>query len=314
MEFLTQYGLFLLKALTIVVALLFLVAGFCAISRKPKAKLDITYLNEQHENVKNRMENEILGKKLKKKKIKQKDKTTKPSLYLIDFNGDIKASQVDALREEVSAVLSIATKHDEVVVRVESAGGTVNGYGLAASQLQRIRDRNIPLSVCIDKIAASGGYLMACVANQIIAAPFAILGSIGVVAQMPNFHRWLQKNDIDVELLTAGEYKRTITLFGKNTEKGRQKFQEDLEGIHQVFRNYIIMNRGLVDIDEVATGEHWLAKDAMNLKLVDKLQTSDEYLSEKLNSFNAYKIKVLCKQSLLTKLLKPAMKLFHPWA
>ncbi|MDP3704762.1 MAG: protease SohB [Legionellaceae bacterium] len=314
MEFLTEYGLFLLKAFTIVVALLFLVAGLCAVSRKPKPKLEITYLNEQYEDIKNRMEKETLGIKSKKKKKKKKEKEDKPSLYLIDFSGDIKASQVDELREEVSAVLSVATQRDEVVVRVESPGGTVNGYGLAASQLQRIRDRNIPLTVCIDKIAASGGYLMSCVANQIIAAPFAILGSIGVVAQMPNFHRWLQKNDIDVELLTAGEYKRTITLFGKNTEKGRKKFQEDLEGIHQVFRNYIMMNRDIVNIDEVATGEHWLAKDALDLKLVDALQTSDEYINQKISTFNAYKIKMLCKQSLVTKLLKPTMKLLHPWA
>lgn len=190
----------------------------------------------------------------------------------------------------------------------------MNGYGLAASQLQRLRDRNIPLTVCIDKIAASGGYLMACVANRIIAAPFAIIGSIGVVAQLPNFHRWLKKHNIDVELLTAGEYKRTLTLFGENTEKGREKFQEDLEKIHDAFKSAVLSNRGQLNINQVSTGEHWLAKDAFDLKLVDSLKTSDDYLAEKMQDFNAFKIAVHGKKSMMEKLLKPAMKLIHPWA
>ena len=311
MEFLAQYGMFLLKSLTLVIALLILVGGILSLGRKPKPKLEITSLNKQYDEINNRMQKEILGKKPKKKK---KDKTVKPSLFVLDFTGDIKASQTDQLREEITAILSIATKGDEVVLRLDSPGGSVNGYGLAASQLQRIRDKQIPLTVCIDKIAASGGYLMACVANHIIAAPFAIIGSIGVVAQMPNFHRWLKKNDIDIELLIAGEYKRTLTLFAENTDKGRKKFKEDLEKIHQQFREYVLNNRQQLDIDKVATGEHWLAVDAFNLRLVDALKTSDEYLNDKMQSFNGFKIAIHGKQTLIAKLLKPAMKLLHPWA
>lgn len=162
-------------------------------------------------------------------------------------------------------------------------------------------------------MAASGGYLMACVADKIIAAPFAIIGSIGVVAQIPNFHRWLKKHDIDVELLTAGEYKRTLTLFGENTEKGRKKAQDDLEKIHAAFRNYVGANREQLNIDEVSTGEHWLAKDAFDLKLVDKLCTSDDYLLERITHYKAFKLIVPPKASLANKLLKPAMRLMHPW-
>ncbi len=311
MDFLAQYGMFLLKALTLVIAILLLFAGIFSLGRKSKPKLEIISLNEQYDEVKNRMLKEVLGKKPEKKK---KDKTTKPSLYVIDFSGDIKASQVEQLRDEVSAVLSVATATDEIVVRLESPGGAVNGYGLAASQLQRLRDKEIPLTVCIDKMAASGGYLMACVANRIVAAPFAIIGSIGVVAQIPNFHRWLKKNDIDMELLTAGEYKRTLTLFAENTDKGRKKFQEDLEKIHQNFRNYVLENRQQIEIDKVSTGEHWLARDAFDLRLVDALKTSDEYLNSKMQTFNCYKIMAHGKQSLVSKLLKPATKLLHPWA
>jgi serine protease SohB len=311
MDFLAQYGMFLLKSFTIVIALLLLVGGIFSLGRKPKPKLEITSLNKQYDEIQHRMQKEISGKKPAKKK---KDKTAKPSLYVIDFNGDMKASQVDQLRDEITAILSVATPTDEVVLRLESPGGAVNGYGLAASQLQRLRDKEIPFTVCIDKIAASGGYLMACVANRIIAAPFAIIGSIGVVAQIPNFHRWLKKNDIDMELLTAGEYKRTLTLFSENTDKSRKKFQEDLEKIHDKFRDYVLENRQQIDIDQVATGEHWLARDAFDLRLVDSLKTSDEYLNDKMAGFNVNKIAIHGKQTLIAKLLKPAAKLLHPWA
>lgn len=311
MEFLSQYGLFFLKALTVVVAFLVIFAGFFSMSRKPKPKLEISSLNEHYEHVHSLMNKEILGKKTPKKK---KNKNSKqPTLYVLDFHGDIKASQVEQLRDEITAILCTAQPEDEVLVRLDSPGGVVNSYGLAASQLQRIRDRKIPLTVSIDKIAASGGYLMACVANRIIAAPFAIIGSIGVVAQIPNVHRWLKKHDVDVELLTAGEYKRTLTLLGENTEKGKKKFQEDLEKIHTAFRNYIAMNRDQLDMDKIATGEHWLAKDALELNLVDKLATSDEYLIEKISTYKAFKLTIPPKTSLANKLLKPAMRFMHPW-
>ncbi|RUR13301.1 protease SohB [Legionella sp. km772] len=311
MEFLSQYGLFLLKTLTVVIALLVIFAGFFSMSRKPKPKLEIHSLNEQYEHVNSLMSKEVLGEKIKKVK---KSKEKKPTLYLIDFKGDIKATQVEQLREEITSILTVAKSDDEVVIRIESPGGSVNGYGLAAAQLQRLRDRNIPLTACIDKVAASGGYLMACVANKIVAAPFSIIGSIGVVAQIPNFHRWLKKNNIDVELLTAGEYKRTLTLFGENTDKDREKFQEDLEKIHTAFRQYVLANRSQLNIDEVSTGEHWLAKDAFDLRLVDVLQTSDDYLISKINQFKAFKVCAHPKEPLINKVLKPAMQLMHPWA
>lgn len=314
MEFLSQYGLFLLKSITVVIAFLVIFAGFFSMSKKPKGKLEVTSLNEHYEHLHSLMSKEIFGKKLPKKKNKKKNAPKRPSLYVIDFQGDIKASQVDQLREEITAVLSVATSEDEVLIRLDSPGGVVNSYGLAASQLQRIRDRKIPLTVSIDKIAASGGYLMACVANHIIAAPFAIIGSIGVVAQIPNFHRWLKNHHVDVELLTAGEYKRTLTMLGENTEKGRKKFQEDLEKIHAAFRKYVAGNREQLDMDQIATGEHWLATDALDLKLVDKLATSDDYLIDKLASYKVFKLAIPPKTSLANKLLKPAMRFMHPWA
>lgn len=311
MNFLAQYGLFALKAFTLVIAILVLFAGMLALGRRPKPKLEIISLNEAAADITAQMQKEIFGKKSKVKKTKP---TEKPNLYVIDFHGDIKASAVEELRNEITAILALATTQDKVVIRLESPGGSVNGYGLAASQLQRIREKNIPLSVCIDKIAASGGYLMACVANEIIAAPFAIIGSIGVVAQFPNFHRLLKKNNIDVELLTAGEYKRTLTLFGENTEKGRQKFIEDLEQIHHQFREYVLANRPQLDIDKVSTGEHWLARDAQTRHLVDILQTSDDYLNQQMQHYRCFKIALPTAKNRIAKLLKPALQLIHPWS
>ncbi|MCX7117101.1 MAG: protease SohB [Legionellales bacterium] len=311
MHFLSEYGLFLLKSFTLVIAILLLFVSVLSLGRKPKPKLEITSLNDEYEDTLKQMRKGIFGVKTKKKK---KDKVQKPSLFVIDFSGDIKASQVDQLRDEITAVLAIATPKDEILIRLESPGGAVNGYGLAASQLQRARDKHIPLTVCIDKMAASGGYLMACVANHIVAAPFAIIGSIGVVAQLPNFHRWLKKHDVDIELLTAGEYKRTLTLFGENTEKGRKKFQEDLEKIHLQFRDYVLANRSQLDIKKVATGEHWLAKDAFDLRLVDSLKTSDDYISLKMQTHAVYQITVHCKQTLVAKILKPTLSFLQPWA
>ncbi len=316
MEFLAQYGLFALKAFTLVLAILFLLGGILALTRKSKTDLSVTFLNDDYRQLVEYMEKAVLGKKTKKPKLKKtpSKKKREPVLYIIDFNGDIKASQVEPLREEVSAILAVITPNDEVLIRLESPGGSVNGYGLAAAQLQRLRDREVRITACIDKVAASGGYLMACVAHHIIAAPFAIVGSIGVVAQMPNFHRWLHKNDIDVELITAGEYKRTLTVFGKNTPKGREKFQEELEQIHKSFREYVLSNRSELDLDQVATGEHWLATDALDLHLVDQLQTSDEFIINKIQSHRVYHVKVHHKPTWLEKVLKPAAKLMHPFA
>lgn len=318
MEFLSEYGLFLLKVITLVIGLLLTVAGLFAIGKKGKSKLEVLSLSKAQEETRKKLLQETKKtQKLKQIEKKKKEiKLEKPIAYVIDFHGDIKASQADSLRELITAILTVVEPHDEVVVRLESPGGTVNGYGLAASQLQRIRDKNISLTVCVDKIAASGGYLMACVANQLVAAPFAIIGSIGVVAQLPNFHRWLKKNNIDVELLTAGEFKRTLTLFAENTNKGRQKFQEDLEAIHHTFKNYILNNRPQLDVNKVSTGEHWLAKDALDLNLVDRLQTSDDYLAEKNENFDIFHLKIPSKPSLAEKLTKPLTKLFafHPFS
>ena len=236
------------------------------------------------------------------KKNNQGNEISKKRVYLLNFNGDIKASATSHMREEITAILAVATKADEIVLKLESAGGMVHSYGLAASQLARITSRNIPLTVCVDKVAASGGYMMACVADKICAAPFAILGSIGVLAQIPNFNRLLKKHDIDFEQLTAGEYKRTLTVFGENTDAGRQKFVDDLEKTHELFKDFVKQHRDVVDIDDVSTGEIWFGTEAKEKMLVDELGTSDDYVAKLAVDSDIYQVKYVQKKTMAEKI------------
>lgn len=298
MEFLLDYGLFLAKVVTFVVAFM-VVVGFVVASTqrekgKDKGRIQVTRLNDRFDEMNHALKIEVVEEKVLKEEEKKRKKAEKQArkqkkggaesvrkrrVYVLDFNGDMKASATDDLRESITAVLSLAEPVDEVVVRLESPGGVVHGYGLAASQLDRIRQKKIPLTVCVDKVAASGGYMMACVADKIVAAPFAVLGSIGVVAQLPNFHKVLKKHDVDYEIFTAGEYKRTVTMLGENTEKGRQKFKEDLDDTHMLFKEFVQEHRPSVNVDEVATGEIWFGRRALEKNLIDVISTSDEYLT-----------------------------------
>lgn len=236
----------------------------------------------------------------KEAKIRRKNNQ---KIFVLDFKGDVQASAVENLREEITLILATAKAgRDRIVVRLESPGGMVHGYGLAAAQLVRLRDAGFHLTICVDKVAASGGYMMACIANEIIAAPFAIVGSIGVVAQVPNFNRLLKEHNVDFELYTAGQYKRTVTMFGENTPEGKAKFEEELQQTHVLFKHFVEKYRPQLNVDKVATGEHWYGEDALDLNLVDKLQTSDEYLLALLPQHDVYVINTRKKATLGEKL------------
>ncbi|MBL4852270.1 MAG: protease SohB [Gammaproteobacteria bacterium] len=312
---LIEYGLFFAKTATLLIALVIALTLIFSLSRRDKTaeRLIIKNINQKYDTMRQLMEYEVLDKKLLKKtnkehkkenKIKKKEGAdkTKQRLFVLNFKGDIRATAVASLREEVTALLTVANKEDEVLLCLENSGGTVHEHGLAASQLLRIRQREIPLVIAVDKVAASGGYLMACTANKIIAAPFAIIGSIGVLAQIPNFHRILEKHGVDFEQITAGKYKRTITMFGKNTDEDREKLKQDLEEIHDLFKSSITQYRAELDIEQVATGEHWYGQQALELKLVDELMTSDDYLLEKSKVADLFEITYQQKKKLGKKL------------
>ncbi|OOH88431.1 protease SohB [Pasteurellaceae bacterium 15-036681] len=320
-EILLNYGIFLLELLTVFGIVAVVVMLIIDARKHPEnGAIEITNLTEKFKEQKKALQGFFLSdaelkhqEKLEKKEAKEKAKAEKkrlkeggeteaPSasrLFLINFNGDIQASAVSSLRKEIDAVLTLANpEQDEVLVKLESPGGVVHGYGLAASQLQRLKDKKIPLTIAVDKVAASGGYMMACVADKIISAPFAVIGSVGVVAQVPNIHRLLKKHDIDVDVMTAGEFKRTITLVGENTEKGKQKFQQELEETHVLFKNFVAQHRPQLDIDKIATGEHWFGQQAIELKLVDGISTSDDVILNQIEQKDVIEIKYRQKKKL----------------
>lgn len=363
-DFLVEYGMFLAKAITVIVTIFIVLVGVLSLSARGKkesshGEITLVSLNDSFEEMKDAIESAVIDPyvykqqmkmqhkqekeeaKQKKKQIKvdakqakaelkqakkSSDKTVEETLsavplstqssadqpvlqsaepgrvFVLDFNGDIRASEVDLLREEISAVLSFATAEDEIVLRLDSSGGMVHSYGLAASQLERIKAAKINLTICVDEVAASGGYMMACLADNLVAAPFAILGSIGVVAQVPNFNRVLKKYGVDYETFTAGEYKRTVTMFGENTDKGKEKFVEEIQDTHQLFKEFVSQARPCVDIDKVSTGEVWFGRRAIEHKLVDELNTSDDLLMKKCQSAEVYQVRYELKKTFGEKL------------
>lgn len=316
MHFLAEYGMFLIKAITIVAAILIILASFFGLlaagKKKDHGKVKIKHLNKRFNAQRHNLQETILDKKAFKAwrkqqaKAQKKSQTTKPRVFMLEFTGDVRAQAVSSLREEVSAILAIANEHDQIVLKLESPGGMVHAYGLAASQLQRIKAHGLHLTVCVDKVAASGGYLMACIADNIIAAPFAIIGSIGVIAQLPNFHRWLDKHEIDVEQISAGDYKRTLTLFGENTPEKREKFTSQVQDTHDLFKQFVEQHRPQVNIEEVATGEYWYGSQAFTHRLIDALGTSDDYLLKAYERADIFSVRYKVKKSLSARLWQSA--------
>ncbi len=324
-EILLNYGIFLLELLTVFGAIALIVLAI--VQSKKQSESGSVVLTDFSENYKKQRQSfeafflsgeeakhqekeekkkEKAEAKAEKKRLKEggekSAETQKSRLFVLDFDGDLHAHAVESLRHEITAVLLIAKPEDEVLLRLESPGGVVHGYGLAASQLRRLRERNIPLTVAVDKVAASGGYMMACVADKIVSAPFAIVGSVGVVAEVPNIHRLLKKHDIDVDVMTAGEFKRTVTFMGENTEKGKQKFRQELEETHQLFKQFVSENRPGLDIEKIATGEHWFGRQALALNLIDEISTSDDLLLKAFENKQVIEVKYQEKQSLIQRI------------
>ena len=347
MEYLIEYGMFLAKAGTIVVAVIIVLSVIAVTGQKnkksgKKGSIKATRLNDHIEEMRDTLREKVLDKdylklvykkerkeskaerKEKKQQLKKgqaeevdSEETRKKRFYVLNFKGNIGAEAISSLREEITAVLSIADPRDEVLVRLESPGGMVNAYGLASSQLLRIKNEKIPLTICVDKVAASGGYMMACLADKLVAAPFALIGSIGVIVQLPNFSKVLKKYDVDYEMISAGEFKRTLTTFGEITQKGRDKVQEDVETIHGIFKAWVKDHRPSVEIDKIATGEVWVGTQAKERYMVDEIRTSDECIIDACDNAEVYEVEYVFKKSIQDRLGRvlesTADKLFSKW-
>ena len=347
MEYLIEYGMFLAKAGTIVVAVIIVLSVIAVTGQKnkkpgKKGSIKATRLNDHIEEMRDALREKVLDKdylklvykkERKKSKAERKEKkqqlkkeqaeefdseeTRKKRFYVLNFKGNIGAEAISSLREEITAVLSVADPKDEVLVRLESPGGMVNAYGLASSQLLRIKNEKIPLTICVDKVAASGGYMMACLADKLVAAPFALIGSIGVIVQLPNFSRVLKKYDVDYEMSSAAEFKRTLTTFGEITQKGRDKVQEDVETIHEIFKAWVKDHRPSVEIDKIATGEVWVGTQAKERYMVDEIRTSDECIIDACDNAEVFEVEYVFKKSIQDRLGRvlevTADKLFSKW-
>ncbi len=311
-DFFLKYLLFMAKTLTAAAAVVLGVAVIAALLQKetvdPPDRIRVTHLNDRYASMALTMKKHLLDEEAYNKEKEAHDnsreskKTDRKRVFVLNFTGDVMATPIKGLREEITTVLSVARPEDQVVLRLESGGGLISAYGLAASQLQRIKDRNIPLTAAVDKVAASGGYMMACVADRLVAAPFAIVGSIGVISVTPNFHRLLKNNDIDYVQVTAGEYKRTVTMFDEITEKGLNKRTEQIQEAHGLFKSFVADHRSDADIERVATGEYWYASQAMDLRLVDELITSDDLLISLAETADIYEVRYAPKKTLAQKL------------
>lgn len=324
MEYLIEYGMFLAKIATVAFAIIFVLSALASAGNRQrketaKGRIKVTKVNEHIDDMLESLKRAVLDKhrlkldlKLRKKKEKDETKASKKQahseeqeqkkrVFVLNFKGDIAAQAVASLREEITAVLALASEQDEVVVRLESPGGMVHAYGLASSQLLRIKEKKIPLTICVDKVAASGGYMMACLADRLVAAPFAIIGSIGVLVQLPNFHRLLKKNEVDYEIISAGEFKTTLTTFGEITQKGRDKVKDDVEDMHALFKQWVKDHRPSVDIDKIATGETWVGVKAKERYMVDELKTSDECLVAACETADVYEVEYEFRKSIHDK-------------
>lgn len=309
MEMMYELAAFVLKAGIVVFAVMFIAGFLVQVSQRQKVRkgeLVIDRLSDDLRDGVERLRLELLDKKQRKKaqkSLKQQQKqlakeSPRKRIFVIDFKGGVDANEVESLRREVNAIVAVAEPGEQVFVRLESPGGAVDGYGLGAAQLARLRDAELEVIVSVDKVAASGGYMMAVVGNHIQAAPFAFIGSIGVIAQLPNFHRWLKKHDVDYEQITAGEYKRTISVFGENTDEGRRKFKEELESIHRQFKTHVQRYRPNLDLNKVATGEYWTAQEAIEYGLVDSIGTSDAWLLARRESHDMFLVRYIQKKNL----------------
>ena len=321
MPFWLDIAAFLVKALIIVAALGGLAILVARLARAGEGRdrddeIKVKSLNERYDDMRDAVNEALLDRKELKALAKAKKKEAKTAakvrrgrtpgkrVYVIAFKGDIRATAVKRLGSEIDAVLIGARPGtDEAVIRIESPGGTVTGYGLAAAEILRLREHKIKVTASVDQVAASGGYMMACAAERIVAAPFAVVGSIGVVAPVPNLHRLLQKNEIDFEEMTSGEFKRTVSVLGEITPAGREHFRGKLDATHEAFKAHVAQCRPNVDITRVANGDYWLAREGLALGLVDEIMTGDELLFRARDSARLYEVSTEARKTLLQQLL-----------
>ncbi|KZX82185.1 hypothetical protein A3715_00045, partial [Oleiphilus sp. HI0009] len=275
----------------------------CMFKKNSDGRIIVKSLNEEYQEIQDALLKFKPLKPIKSSSIRKfKASPNKQSIFVLDFKGDKTASSVGSLSKEVSAILSVAKPNDEVFLRLESPGGTITGYGLASQQLIRLREAGIRLVVSVDEIATSGGYMMAAVGDRIIASPTSMLGSIGVIMEVPNFYNLLDRAGVQFHQFTAGKHKRLVSMTNKIGDAAKDQINQDLEKSHELFKNHVHTYRNSVNLESVSHGDVWSAKYCLDNKLVDDLMTSEAYLFDRASRANIFHISWDVERSFSDKL------------
>lgn len=237
-------------------------------------------LSNEYSSIEDSYDSVLINKPIVDKSINLNDVVQEGAhnVFVIDYVGSMMASEVVYLTAKIDAIILKSNKDDEVVINITSPGGAVSGYGLVASQIKRLKTAGLKITATVDTVAASGGYMAAVVSDEIIAAPFAMVGSIGVVANVMIYEELLKNIGIQTNVYTSGDSKRTVVPSRVPNAEEEAKLEAQLEEIHSRFKDHVLSFRPDIDEDKVFTGQAFLAADAINFGLVDKIGTSDELL------------------------------------
>ncbi|WP_343192796.1 S49 family peptidase [Buchnera aphidicola (Taiwanaphis decaspermi)] len=310
MEFIYSYILFIIKTLSVLFFLhLFSKIIIIYILKKNDIYLNNTLKVELLNNHYKKLKNDLSFFQ-KKKIINQKNVYNKKSnLYILDYNDKIKKNKIKKLREEISSIILVAKKNDEVLLRLENTSDIVYEYGLVIAQLQRLRKKGIKLIISIDKIVSNGGYIIACVADHISASPFSIIGPINIVVNIPNIDKYTQTSNLNNQLNDCNTFTK-LTLIKNNTKIYVNKIFNKLD-IKKYIRNSFIKDmRPSLNLNKIFNQNYWIGENAINEKLIDSINTSDDILFSKKDTHNLLKIKYVYKSNIVEKYIVTLNKYF----
>jgi signal peptide peptidase SppA len=179
----------------------------------------------------------------------------------------------------LDSALSRAFAHDRlraVALSINSPGGSPTQSALVADRIRLLADeKRVPVLAFCEDVAASGGYWLACAADEIIAHPTSLVGSIGVISQGFGLHGLLERFGVERRLYTAGANKARLDPFLPEREDDVVWLKGMQTELHEMFREWVCSRRGdkLAAEQDLFTGEVWTGRKAAELGLVDRLGT-----------------------------------------
>src|SRR3954451_13631614 len=190
-----------------------------------------------------------------------------------------------------------------VALLINSPGGSPTQSALVADRIRGLADEHeVPVLAFCEDVAASGGYWLACAADEIYAHPTSIVGSIGVVSQSFGLEGLLQRIGVERRLYTAGEAKARLDPFLPEKPEDVAWLRGLQDQLHTMFRDWVVSRRGdrLASGTELFDGEVWTGARALELGLVDGLGTARGVLANRFP--DAELVPVEGRRTLLTRL------------